>query len=225
VTPSRRASGDSRCAPSGRVSRAGEPQKGAPSAYRCGGSSGWDRVCQTFTFLIPVELSWQRAGTSTNSANVHPLAGAQSVPACPARPPWWSLGPCDSRRRFRHSRPPLSTSLPSACRSCRLGRHCLRGTPAPLPAKFLRPILVRLPADIASAQPSSVALVALKSSPAGVAVVTCLVSCPAPPCAGPIQIPSDPKPGTGRDPESWPLLEHAHHDRRVVTRPALTSLA
>ena len=94
-----------------------------------------------------------------------------------------------------------------------------------LPAKFPRPILARLPADIASAQPSSVAPVALKSSPAGVAVVTCLVSCPAPPCAGPIPIHPDPKPGAGHDPVSWPLLACADHDLCVVTRPAFTSPA
>ena len=118
-----------------------------------------------------------------------------------------------------------STARPSVCRAGRLGGHCREETSGLLPAKFPRPILARLPADIASAQPSSVALVALKSSPAGVAVVTCLVSRPTPPCAGPIPIHPDPKPGAGHDPASWPLLACADHDLRVVTRPALTSPA
>lgn len=114
---------------------------------------------------------------------------------------------------------------PSVGRPRRLGGHCSDETSVLLPTEGPRPILTRLPADIASAQPSSVAPVALKSSPAGVAVVTCLVSCPAPPCAGPIQIHPDPKPGAGHDPVSWPLLACADHDLCVVTRPALTSPA
>ena len=118
-----------------------------------------------------------------------------------------------------------SIARPSLGRAGRLGGQCRDETSGPLPTEGPRPILSRLPADIASAQPSSVALVALKSSPAGVAVVTCLVSCPAPPCAGPIQIHPDPKPGAGHDPVSWPLLACADHDLRVVTRPALTSPA
>lgn len=118
-----------------------------------------------------------------------------------------------------------SIARPSVGRAGRLGGHCRDETSGPLPTEGPRPILTWLPADIASAQPSSVALVALKSSPAGVAVVTCLVSCPAPPCAGPIQIHPDPKPGAGHDPVSWPLLACADHDLRVVTRPALTSPA
>jgi hypothetical protein len=118
-----------------------------------------------------------------------------------------------------------STARPSVDRAGRLGGHCRDETSGLLPTEVPRPILSRLPADIASAQPSSVALVALKSSPAGVAVVTCLVSRPAPPCAGPIQIHPDPKPGAGHDPVSWPLLACADHDLCVVTRPALTSLA
>jgi hypothetical protein len=118
-----------------------------------------------------------------------------------------------------------SIARPSVGRAGRLGGHCRDETSGLLPTEVPRPILSRLPADIASAQPSSVALVALKSSPAGVAVVTCLVSRPAPPCAGPIQIHPDPKPGAGHDPVSWPLLACANHDPCVVTRPALTSQA
>jgi hypothetical protein len=118
-----------------------------------------------------------------------------------------------------------SIARPSVGRAGRLDGHCHDETSDLLPPEEPRPILTRLPADIASAQPSSVASVALKSSPAGVAVVTCLVSCPAPPCAGPIQIHPDPKPGAGHDPVSWPLLACADHDLRVVTRPALTSPA
>lgn len=114
---------------------------------------------------------------------------------------------------------------PSLGQDGRLGGPCHDETSGPLPTEGTRPILTRLPADIASAQPSSVAPVALKSSPAGVAVVTCLVSRPAPPCAGPIQIHPDPKPGAGHDPVSWPLLACADHDLCVVTRPALTSPA
>lgn len=82
---------------------------------------------------------------------------------------------------------------PSVGRAGRLGGHCRDETSGPLPTEVPGPILTRLPADIASAQPSSVAPVALKSSPAGVAVVTCLVSCPAHPCAGPTPILPDPK--------------------------------
>lgn len=118
-----------------------------------------------------------------------------------------------------------SIARPSAGRTGRLNGHCHDETSDLLPPEEPRRILTRLPADIASAQPSSVAPVALKSSPAGVAVVTCLVSCPAPPCAGPIQIHPDPKPGAGHDPVSWPLLACADHDLCVVTRPALTSPA
>jgi hypothetical protein len=118
-----------------------------------------------------------------------------------------------------------SIARPSVGRAGRLDGHCHDETSDLLPSEGPRPILTRLPADIASAQPSSVAPVALKSSQAGVAVVTCLVSCPAPPCAGPIPILPDPKPGTGHDPVSWSLLACAEHDLRVVTRPALTSLA
>jgi hypothetical protein len=118
-----------------------------------------------------------------------------------------------------------STAHPSVGRAGRLGRQCRDETSGLLPTEVPRPILARLPADIASAQPSSVAPVTLKSSPAGVAVVTCLVSRPAPPCAGPIQIHPDPKPGTDHDPVSWPLLACTHHDLCVVTRPALTSPA
>ena len=118
-----------------------------------------------------------------------------------------------------------SIARPSVGRAGRLGGHCRDETSGPLPTEGPRPILMWLPADIASAQPSSVALVALKSSPAGVAVVTCLVARPAHPCAGPIQIHPDPKPGAGHDPVSWPLLACADHDLRVVTRPALTSPA
>ncbi len=118
-----------------------------------------------------------------------------------------------------------SIARPSVGRAGRLDGHCHDETSDLLPSEGPRPILTRLPADIASAQPSSVALVALKSSPAGVAVVTCLVSRPAPLCTGPIQIPADPKPGTGHDLASWPFQERAHHDLSVVTRPALTSLA
>ena len=114
---------------------------------------------------------------------------------------------------------------PSVGRAGRLDGHCHDETSDLLPPEEPRRILTRLPADIASAQPSSVAPVALKSSPAGVAVVTCLVSRPAPPCAGPIQIHPDPKPGAGHDPVSWPLLACADHDLCVVTRPALTSPA
>lgn len=118
-----------------------------------------------------------------------------------------------------------SIARPSVGRAGRLGGHCRDETSGPLPTEGPRPILMWLPADIASAQPSSVALVALKSSPAGVAVVTCLVARPAHPCAGPIQIHPDPKPGAGHDPVSWPLLACADHDLCVVTRPALTSPA
>ena len=118
-----------------------------------------------------------------------------------------------------------SIARPSVGRAGRLNGHCHDETSGPLPPDKPRRILTRLPAGIASAQPSSVAPVALKSSPAGVAVVTCLVSCPAPPCAGPIPIHPDPKPGAGHDPVSWPLLACADHDLRVVTRPALTSPA
>lgn len=118
-----------------------------------------------------------------------------------------------------------SIARPSVGRAGRLGGHCRDETSGPLPTEGPRPILTWLPADIASAQPSSVAPVALKSSPAGVAVVTCLVSRPAPRCAGPIQIHPDPKPGAGHDPVSWPLLACADHDLCVVTRPALTSPA
>jgi hypothetical protein len=49
-----------RCVTSGRA------RVGPPSAYRCGGSSGWERVCRTVSLLIPVELSRQTAETSTN---------------------------------------------------------------------------------------------------------------------------------------------------------------
>ena len=118
-----------------------------------------------------------------------------------------------------------SIARPSVGRAGRLNGHCHDETSDLLPSEGPRPILTRLPADIASAQPSSVAPVALKSSPAGVAVVTCLVSRPAAPCAGPIQIHPDPKPGAGHDPVSWPLLACADHDLCVVTRPALTSPA
>lgn len=118
-----------------------------------------------------------------------------------------------------------SIARPSVGRAGRLVGHCRDETSGPLPSEGPRPILTWLPADIASAQPSSVAPVALKSSPAGVAVVTCLVSRPAAPCAGPIQIHPDPKPGAGHDPVSWPLLACADHDLCVVTRPALTSPA
>ena len=118
-----------------------------------------------------------------------------------------------------------STARPSVGRTGRLGGQCRDETSCLLPTEVPRPILTRLPADIASAQPSSVAPVALKSSPAGVAVVTCLVSRPAPRCAGPIQIHPDPKPGAGHDPVSWPLLACADHDLCVVTGPALTSPA
>ena len=121
-----------------------------------------------------------------------------------------------------HSR---SLAHPTVRQASRLGGQCVGGAPSTLPIESRRPILARLPADIASAQPSSVAPVALKSSPAGVAVVTCLVSCPAPPCAGPISIHPVPKPGAGHDPVSWPLLACADHDLCVVTRPALTSPA
>ena len=114
---------------------------------------------------------------------------------------------------------------PSLGQDGRLGGHCRDETSGPLPTEGPRPILTWLPADIASAQPSSVAPVALKSSPAGVAVVTCLVFRPAPLCAGPSPIHPDPKPGAGHDPVSWPLLACADHDLRVVTRPALTSPA
>ena len=118
-----------------------------------------------------------------------------------------------------------SIARPSVGRAGRLNGHCHDETSDLLPPEEPRRILTRLPADIASAQPSSVASVALKSSPAGVAVVTCLVSCPAPPCAGPTPILPDPKPGASHDPVSWPLLACADHDLRVVTRPALTSPA
>ena len=118
-----------------------------------------------------------------------------------------------------------SIARPSVGRAGRLNGHCHDETSDLLPPEEPRRILTRLPADIASAQPSSVAPVALKSSPAGVAVVTCLVSCPAPPCAGPTPILPDLKPGASHDPVSWPLLACADHDLRVVTRPALTSPA
>ena len=136
-----------------------------------------------------------------------------------------ALQPGSAALRASDAEESESIARPSVGRAGRLDGHFHDETSDLLPSEGPRPILTRLPADIASAQPSSVAPVALKSSPAGVAVVTCLVSCPAPPRAGPTQIHPDPKPGAGHDPVSWPLLAYADHDLCVVTRPALTSPA
>ena len=136
-----------------------------------------------------------------------------------------ALRPGSAALRASDAEESESIARPSVGRAGRLNGHCHDETSDPLPSEGTRPILTRLPADIASAQPSSVAPVALKSSLAGVAVVTCLVSCTAHPCAGPTPILPDLKPGAGHDPVSWPLLACADHDLRVVTRPALTSPA
>lgn len=55
-------------------------QSSFPSAYRCGGSSGWVRICRILTVLIPVELSRRNASTSTNGPIIafggcRPVAG------------------------------------------------------------------------------------------------------------------------------------------------------
>jgi hypothetical protein len=159
-----------------------------------------------------------------------PTSQSMSAPhsSCPlwASPrPVLPLQPGGATHDDAHRADSESVARPSVGRVGRLGGHCRDETSGPLPTEGPRPILMWLPADIASAQPSSVAPVALKSSLAGVAVVTCLASRPAPPCAGPIPIHPDPKPGAGHDPVSWPLLACADHDLCVVTRPALTSPA
>jgi hypothetical protein len=95
------ASGRSRCAPSGGYVTSGRALKGSPSAYRCGGSSGWDKVCRTLTLLIPVELSRQRAKTSTNALTVHPTQRTEG-----GRHPTWGLagGPSGSGHWINVSR-------------------------------------------------------------------------------------------------------------------------
>ena len=158
-----------------------------------------------------------QGGTGLQEMLIRPLYEPSAAPH--------ALRPGSAAFRASDMEDSESIARPSVGRAGRLNGHCHDETSDLLPPEEPRRILTRLPADIASAQPSSVASVALKSSPAGVAVVTCLVSRPAPPCAGPIQIHPDPKPGAGHDPVSWPLLACADHDLCVVTRPALTSPA
>ena len=70
-----------------------------PSAYRCGGSSGWARTCRILTALIPVELSRRNASTSTNPSIIAGGRGRPVATRVPSLTGRRSRGACEGFAR------------------------------------------------------------------------------------------------------------------------------